>query len=212
MREVVRKFNVYQYSELPEEAKEVAKKWYLDGRDSCDFSEIYEQDLRLLFPNSDLKLEYSLGYCQGDGLNIYGSLNPMDILMAIENPSVAGDTFKDFRNILSDKEVRTISFYANDLRCDITLPRNNSNYSYCVADQTEFADEWIDELEYECIRDIKSEVLVKFQDLVRKCFTMLAAQYEEYGYQFFYEVDEDEMKEASTVNEWGFYEDGRYYS
>lgn len=212
MREVVRKFNVYQYSELSEEAKEVAKKWYLDGRDSCDFSEIYEQDLGFLFPNSDLKLEYSLGYCQGDGLNIYGSLNPMDILMAIKNPSVAGDTFKDFRNILSNKEVRTISFYANDLRCDIALPRNNTHYSYCVADQTEFADEWIDELEYECIRDIKREVLVKFQDLVRKCFTTLAKKYEEYGYQFFYEVDEDEMKEASIVNEWEFYEDGRYYS
>ena len=37
-----------------------------------------------LFPNSNLKVEYSLNYCQGDGLNIYGELNIKDILKYLD--------------------------------------------------------------------------------------------------------------------------------
>ena len=42
-------------------------------------------------------------------------------------------------------------------------------------------------------------------------FTYLAAQYEKYGYEFFYEVDEETMEEVSEGNGWLFNEDGSFY-
>ena len=81
MEIVTKEYNVYDFSELSEDAKEKAKQWYLDDdfRPS-EFTEIYEQDLQNIFPDSELKLQYSLRYCQGDGLNIYGNLDVNNIL------------------------------------------------------------------------------------------------------------------------------------
>ena len=60
MEVVTREYKVYNFSELSEDAKEKAKQWYLDDdfRPS-EFTEIYEQDLRNIFPDSELKLQYS---------------------------------------------------------------------------------------------------------------------------------------------------------
>lgn len=105
MRTVTETYNVYTYAELSEEAKEKANQWYLDDSLRNEiFSEIYTEDLKSLFPGSDLKMQYSLGYCQGDGLNIYGKLDLMDVFKTIRDKSYYSETFKDFWNTMTEHE------------------------------------------------------------------------------------------------------------
>lgn len=80
MKEVTMVFNVYRFEELNEEAKEVVKQWYLDGQDGNIFSDDLKSQLDMFFPNSDLNTNYSLGYCQGDYININGNISLKDVL------------------------------------------------------------------------------------------------------------------------------------
>lgn len=58
MREIIKKFNVYQYSELSDEAKAEVRSWYInDPVRSEELTFQIDQDLKNLFPNSELKVE-----------------------------------------------------------------------------------------------------------------------------------------------------------
>ena len=212
MEIITREYKVYNYSELSEEAKEKAKQWYLDDDSKpMEFTEIYMEDLRYLFNNSDLKLQYSLSYCQGDGLNIYGKLDLVDVISMIKE-NRTGDSMEQFENALTEKEIKTIEAYMEVCGRKIELPYNRSGYEYCVADRTDFAEEWIEELEYQMYKNIQVGTIRKLENLVRDMFTMLSMQYEKYGYEFFYEVDDETMTEACEVNEWMFLEDGTFFA
>ena len=88
---------------------------------------------------------------------------------------------------------------------------NTSGYSYCVADKTDFANEWIEELEYNQFRSIKTEVIRKFERIVAYIFRKLAAQYEEDGYKYFYEISNEDMEEVCESNAYMFLKDGTYF-
>ena len=69
MREIIKKFNVYQYSELSDEAKAKVRSWYIDDPFRAEeLTDMINEDLKNLFPNSELKVEWSLSSCQGDGV------------------------------------------------------------------------------------------------------------------------------------------------
>lgn len=213
MRTVTNTYNVYTYTELSEEAKEKVKLWYLD--DPCrneTFSEIYTEDLKNLFPESDLKIQYSLGYCQGDGLNVYGELDLMDVFRAIRDKSYCGETFKDFWDSMTEHEQKTIEVYMEVCGRNVDLPYNNGHYNYCVSDKTDFAESWIEELEYQQYKNIQVDTIRKMEKLVADMFVMLSKQYEEYGYKYFYEVDEEDVTETCESNGWEFLEDGTFYA
>lgn len=76
MDKYIKEIKVFTFPELNGEAKEKAKEWYLNDETlSWELTDSYESDLSCIFPNSDLKVQWSLSYCQGDGVNIYGSVN-----------------------------------------------------------------------------------------------------------------------------------------
>lgn len=147
MEVVTREYKIYNFSELSEDAKDKAKQWYLDDdfRPS-EFTEIYEQDLRNIFPDSELKLQYSLNYCQGDGLNIYGELNVSNVLN-LPKSHFCGDEFNDLIEYFTEKELRTISRYSSECGTDIKLPMNN-HYNYYCVDRIDLAEEWENDLWY----------------------------------------------------------------
>lgn len=212
MRTVTETYNVYTYPELSEEAKEKVGQWYLD--DPCrneTFSEIYTEDLHNLFENSELKIQFSLGYCQGDGLNIYGKLDLMDVFKSIRDKSYCGETFKDFWDAMTEHEQKTIEAYMEVCGRNVELP-SNRRYCYCVAEQTDFVEDWISELEYQQYKNIKVDTIRKMEKLVADMFIMLSKQYEEYGYNYFYEPDEEEIAETCEANGWEFLEDGTFYA
>lgn len=212
MRTVTETYNVYTYPELSKEAKEKVNQWYLN--DPCrseTFSGIYTEDLKYLFPGSDLKMQYSLGYCQGDGLNIYGELDLMDVFKAIRDKVYCGKTFADFWDSMTEHEQKTIEAYMEVCGRNVALPYNDGHYNYCVSDKTDFAEDWVYDLEYQQYKNIQVDTIRKMEKLVADMFVMLAKQYEECGYKYFYEADEEEVIETCEVNCWEFLEDGTLY-
>lgn len=201
-------YNIYGFQELSDEAKESVRQWYLDGREPCIFTEMVNDDLRMLFPNSNLKVEYSLGYCQGDGLNIYGDVHSCDILNLI-NRNNAGDLFKDYRNIFTAKEIRTLKFYEGTAGL-LTMPRNPTIYSYCYAEWASPCDTWRENLVD--LRNANWDLIDRFEEVVKNVFTLLCDQHEEAGYDYFYEIDDETLEDVCEANNYHFLADGSYFS
>lgn len=209
MRTATIEYQVYKYIELSDEAKEKARAWYLEGREPYVFTEIVMEDLYNLFGENDLQVQYSLGYCQGDGLNIYGKINAENIFKCLENHN-GGTQLEQFENVLTEKEKKTILHYA-ELCGEIELPINN-RYCYCIARYVDVAEEWEYILENHFdYSNINKEALEKFENLVQEVFEKLCASYEEQGYEYFYEISEEDLEEMCEANGYEFLEDGTIF-
>lgn len=209
MVKFIKHVKVYPFSELSEEAKEEAKRWYLNDETRCnDLTLYYESDIGCIFPNSDLNVQWSLNSCQGDGVNIYGSVNLDDILTL--PGSGRAPEFDWSQGYLSEKEIRTIRSYMAAYKDSVDIPMNKS-YAYCIADRIDLAEDFRYELENMGFRDIKIEVLEKAEKLVRQIFHQLCMQFEKAGYKYLYEISDEEMEEGCSANEYYFYEDGTWF-
>lgn len=183
--------NLYEYNELSDKAKKTAKEKYLETREAWEFEDALKEDLNCLFPNSSLSVQFSLGCCQGDGLNIYGKLGKQDCLHIAKR--------LDF----SEKEIKRLDFYLD--YCNYELPKNRE-YCYCISDQFE-----LDLYDLEScyhFRNIDWSLIERLEDAIKDTFERLCRQYEEEGYNFFYEISDEEMEELSSINEWLFDEYG----
>lgn len=212
MEVVTREYKVYNFSELSEDAKEKVKQWYLDDDfRPQEFENIYTEDLHYLFNNSDLKMQFSLSYCQGDGLNIYGKLDLMDVFAVIRDTDHSGEQFKQYKDLFSEHEQKTIEAYMEACGREIELPYNRQ-YCYCIDDRVDFADEWIEILEYCRYKNIQIDTIRKMEKLVGRIFENLSATYEKYGYDYFYNADDEVVNEACEANGWRFLEDGTFFA
>lgn len=212
MEVVIREYKVYNFSELSEDAKEKAKQWYLDDDfRPQEFENIYTEDLHYLFNNSDLKMQFSLSYCQGDGLNIYGKLDLMDVFAVIRDTDHSGEQFKQYKDLFSEHEQKTIEAYMEACGREIELPYNR-HYCYCIDDRVDFADEWIEILEYCRYKNIQIDTIRKMEKLVGMMFENLSATYEKYGYDYFYNADDEVVNETCEANGWRFLEDGTFFA
>lgn len=202
MEYITRVYEVYDYAELSEKAKEKAKQWYID--DVCR-ADIFTEDIGNMlsedFPESELKVQYSLGYCQGDGLNIYGKLYLCDMLHRIE--------FKGY----TEKEKKFIQwlFTKWNKYFSVKIPENH-RYCYCIADQIDIRYDLEYDLEYDHIRDINYEAIRKFEIDVIDYFEKLCSEYEKAGYEFFYDPDEQTIIDECEANEWKFDIDGNFFT
>lgn len=192
--------DLYHYNELSEDAKQEVREWYLEGRDADTFTETVTEDIHYLFPNSSLSIEYSLNYCQGDGLNIYGDLSLYDFL----------DKWQ-----ATEKEKRTINYYLDNSFSDYTFEKDKR---YCYS--CKFIDEkyikhtiqdFIEELEYLKIKNINKNIIEKFFNDMIDYFEGLDKEYEEYGYKYFYEISDEDLAEECEANQYEFLYDGTIY-
>lgn len=200
MKTITKTYKLYNYEELTEKAKENVRKWYIDD----DLRpEIYQdsilEDLQYYFKNSDFKVYFSLGYCQGDGLNIEGKLYLYDFIEVWT---------------ASEKEKRTIKKYI-DNSLQYYAFRKNKNYCYsCKFIDRKYIDdtinEFIEELKYLQFKNIKKDVIEKFFNDIINYFEDLDNYYKKEGYKYLYEPDEDEIIESCACNEWYFFIDGSF--
>lgn len=206
MQQLIKIYNVYSYSELSDEAKEKAKEDYLN--DYCRseaLTNIYMEDLKNIFPNSDLKIQWSLNGCQGDGVNIYGNLNINDIFNL---PNVTD--MKWIGDELTEKEIRTMKFYMSEYQEDIILPMNR-RYCYCYINHIDFSADFYSALENIGIRNINSNVLCKIEGIIRKVIKELCNRYERIGEDYLYNISDEEMEETSEANDWKYFKDGSFF-
>lgn len=201
-------YEVFDYNELSAKAKENAKRLILnDYFRTYDFEDMTNEDLYNLF-KSDLKVQFSLSYRQGDGLNIYGNISANNIFNCLDN-SNAGKQLAEFENCLTEREIRTILAYQN-VCSNIELPYNN-RYSYCLASNIDIVETWFDELQNSGYKNINVDTLKKFEKMVREIFSILCRDYEKDGYNYFYTLSDEEAEDFCEANSWEFEADGRLF-
>ena len=61
------------------------------------------------------------------------------------------------------------------------------------------------------IKSIHFDATGQLKAFIEKKVEKLSKTYEEYGYKYFYEVEDEEMTETCEANGWEFLEDGSYY-
>lgn len=210
MKEVTMVFNVYRFEELNEEAKEVVKQWYLDGQDSSNFNDILKSELDLFFPNSELNANYSLNYCQGDGVNIHGIISLKDVL-EFSTLHQLNEFYPKMKEVFTEKQIKTLNFYFKQISdSTIELPQTRGYYA-CSAVMAYVEPSLIESLEYDKIRDINKKLIKKFEKFFIESLMILTKEFEERGYDFFYEISKEDLQEHYESNDYWFYENGEFY-
>lgn len=200
-RTVTTSYDVYKYDELSDEAKEKVKQLFLDwrGEDSDIFTEGCEEALNDLFPNSDLKVQYDLSYSQGDGFNTYGTLKVDDLLnVDLSKYPLDGSSIKP----LSDKDAIKAACEVAGVST-IDLDRNN-RYCYSLADRIEVTYDTVEEL-----TDEELKCLEELEAFAQEVMGEINSKFESNGYDYFYEISEDEIREMADANDYEFTEDGK---
>lgn len=209
MKEVTMRFNVYRFEELNEEAKEVVKQWYLDGQDSSNFNDILKYELDLFFPNSELNASYSLNYCQGDGVNIHGIISLKDVL-EFSTLHQLNEFYPKMKEVFTEKEIKTLNFYFKQIS-DSTIELPQTRGYACSAAMAYVEPSLIESLEYDKIRDINKKLIKKFEKFFIESLMILTKEFEERGYDFFYEISKEDLQEYCESNDYWFYENGEFY-
>lgn len=210
MRIYVKEIPIYAFSELSREAKDKAKYDFLCSElRNWDFQDMIENQVNIDFPHSDLKIQYSLSYCQGDGVNLYGKLSYLDMR-------------EKLKNNFTEKEIKRLDFcfltfygwtpYGRFASEDFGfILEVNHRYSYCKSNKGLFKDYVVDEMEYEYMRNIPYDLLDKFASLANSFIHKYCSDIEEMGYKYLYEIPDKEMEEISDANDWEYLEDGSMF-
>lgn len=223
MRTITNTFNVYNFDELTQDGKKQAiEKWYADGNREIEneqFKEFAEEFLSLLkFKN--VKLRYSLGYCQGDGLSFTAdtmqSESVISFLEMIVNKQSPEIGYKVLENAV-DKlhECITISNIDFELlkEFDFKIEFNESNSRYCHKNSVNIDSYFEDENQHSIeIMDNQRTELEEIENSFKEMYFVICDILENQGYsQIYYEMNETEFNEMCEANSYEFLEDGTLY-
>lgn len=198
----VKTYNVYRFEELSQAAKEKVREWYLEGQSTLNyiFTEDCENRLSELFPNSDLKVQYSLNYCQGDGFNIYGEIRLDELLEKIAEK-------------FTEKELKFFKWAFSEYDTSYKMAYNNHYcYCYCICSDNEFMEDIFYEMDNWYFRNIPEKTLEKFNKLAGEYLDSLCKEFEKEGYEWFYEISEEDLQEHCEANDYEFLENGQVYA
>ena len=193
-----RKVKLYEYEELSETAKEKVKAWFVDDDFRTNeltylFKELW---IDYYFPNSKLDVQWSLGYCQGDGVNVSGKFDFDDLISYAK--------IFDWKVDFTEKEMKRLQHYMEQTEIKVD---ENRRYGYCVVQSKDyFVTDWLWDLSG--YRDIDEELLERLSELFYHAINNLCKDMEHYGYKILYEPDDEEIIETAEINEWYFDEYG----
>lgn len=200
------KIDLYKFEELSEEVQEKIKQNYLDRKDPFFFTEDCMEQLKNLFPNSELKVQYDFSYCQGSGLNIYGDLWFMDIFNAYKIQAI--------KSPFTNEEERILETVAETI--DTVSLDENIRYTYSLIDRDDFAEQIINDYEdnFEDFEIPESHVnLIKRLDReIKKIFNSLVETFYKNGEKNFYKVTQAEIEEEYAFQGYFINDGSRYYS
>ena len=198
MKTIVKTIKLYRYAELSDDARERVKQWYLDGQDADIFSDECKDWLRYKYGLLDMDVQFSLAFCQGDGLNVYGDVAFWELEKIL---ATSGFT---------QKELKRLELYYEQVYDSIHIPEN-PHYCYDYSSRIDFSNNWIAELENDGIRDIDEQLIYRFESYLKQVFHEINSELEQRGYEFFYEISEPDLSDVCDANEWHFTADGTYY-
>ena len=195
LRTITKEFKIYTYEELSEKAKEKVKQNYIDNLDANDFTYMIIQDLNSI-GLKNLRPYYSLNYCQGDGLCLAGHIDFDEINTELKKIFYKDFIFSDYKILKSLKEYSRIEFnhigrcyHKHSVEFDIYIDGSFDNKKY--NNNKRLADK--------LIKNVKEWYFDK------------CGQYEKWGYNFFYEIEEEDLQEYFECMEYEFYENGSVF-
>jgi hypothetical protein len=178
----------YEWKELNQEAKEQVKKWYMDSLDVWNVHDMVMEELKELFPNSNLDVQISLSYCQGDGLNIYGAVKMTDFLPLWKATEEEKHTIREYI-----EQSTSFAYLVDNPRYGYSCKFvDRQNVEYTVSQFTEgFPD-----MDAALVRMFCIDLINYFEELDRK--------WEKFGYEYLYECSDEEVQEFCECNEYYF--------
>lgn len=187
---------VFKYQELPNTSKQKVKEWYLEGQDGQLFLDMVKQGLMIDY-GLELDVGFSLGYCQGDGLCLYGEISFDQIR---NNETMKKIVFKGF-NVSDYRALHELECYVSHITLTHRGRYFHSNsvdidIDYYAGGISDKMDNLIDKVVKKILTNVKSWYF-------EECY-----RYEQMGYDYFYEISEFDLEDFCESNEYEFYEDG----
>lgn len=198
MKTIIIKKEIYSFPELSEKAKERAIQDFLaTGIRDEDFYEGLKDCAREIL-GDEVSVQMSLSSCQGDGINVYGDVDIEKILS--EN--------KDFFN---EKERKALAWYNEQGYLVVSLPYNR-RYCYCMADRVDSGADIADDISCRySLRSVNVSAIEKLRNLIVNKAKKFCKESEREGYNYIYEISEEEFSEMAEDSGWEFLEDGTLY-
>lgn len=213
MKTIIKTYEVYNYNELSEQAKEKVKNYYLISEIRNDlFQEDIKYNLSYYFNNSELDYQYSLSHSQGDGFNIYGKINVDDIFDTFVSKELdvflRKDILPQIKMHIPSKEM-FIEFkdFVNINKLNIIIPYN-SHYTYSLANRL-----YLDRDIYDGI-DCNEDLLLCISTVRNFLIEYIQAfnkYYEKFGYDFLYNISDEDIEATCIANEWQFLKNGDFF-
>lgn len=180
---------VYNFSELSNEAKEKAIKYFQKNQYEDLFLDFFVEDCIEKANDkgfNDVKIQYSLGYSQGDGLSFSAHL--------------------DISKLLNDFKPTLKTSVSDAIYNNISANCEANNGHYCYASKGDVSIEFENYArEYENLNELTNE----FQEYVREIYLELCNDFEKNGYaEIGYQTSEEYAIEHFNNNNTEFDEDG----
>lgn len=198
MRKVLIEKEVFKFEELNEKAQnkimENERHFWQD-----DFELCIQDFIETNFPNSDLKYQFSLNYCQGDGFNFYGKIDVKDIVKNI---------------FISPSDIELLEEIEPYLNFE---KKENKHYCYSMTFSDYFnIDNILSNIEYDYNVDselfnysfkIYEIVLNKISNRLREFFNKEEKNFEKLGCDIIYPSIESCIKDG-VFDDYDFFENG----
>jgi hypothetical protein len=178
---------VFQFNELNENAKENAVEWY--KKDQEIFLDFFKEDAKEQIENAgfkgNIKMQYSLSYCQGDGLSFscdyYDKLNEL------------------FTKVLGHGKQKTIDCIINN--CSFELKGNTGHYCYAAKSDLDF---YLDNYYARSSKNIDAAIN-KVCEMLEDLYTNLCKDLENTGYkEIEYQYSDENIIENIMANNYEF--------
>lgn len=207
MRKIVKEINIYKFDELKEETQNKLIKDFKeilinDNFDmlSENFNYILKEDYNLY----NFEINYSLSYCQGDGVCFYNNKYNLLSYEVLKNKDIENANIFEKYIIENDLINDKLLYYLCE-GYNLGIFKRNSNYSYA---STCFID-----YEY-YYNDDEEGTTSDYIDLIAEKLYILylstCEELEKIGYSN-YDVSNQEVKEYIEDNEFEFLENGEIY-
>lgn len=196
MRIATKEFKIYKYEELGAKAKEKVKQEYIEHIDPYDFTYNVIEDLKNI-GLQNLRPYYSLSYYQGDGFCLVGHIGFDEITPELKELFCKDFVLSDYKIFKSLKEYSRIEFNHIGRYC----------HKYSV-DIDIYIDGDLNTKQYQNHRKVADKLIKNIKEWYRD----LCDKYEKCGYEFFYDVEDEDLQEYYDAMGYEFLENGTIFN
>jgi hypothetical protein len=191
MKTITKKFKVFEFKELSNEIKDKVIEKHYNNEDYPFLEDDLKEELNYIDDKKvfqDVKLQYSLSCCQGDGLCF--------------------DSKIDLKAFLSDYSLKeSVKRALQDYIYNIITKNSNNHYCYASKNQIDF--EYNGSEDKKHIENVWQNV---FED-IKTYYMDICSKLEKYGYSILeYRMNYNEFQEYCESNEYEFLENGSMFN